>query len=111
METNTKIETPSNTMKSPANINRFLRATACLVALACGALLLPGCKGIPTESERRVREEQQFSFAEYRAEGKKPVLPRLTSESGLSNYLTYAVLNQPKVEAAYYDWVASIERI
>src|SRR6185369_5203902 len=30
---------------------------------------------------------------------------------GLSNFLTYAMLNQPKVEAAYYDWAASIERI
>src|SRR5208282_1437553 len=32
-------------------------------------------------------------------------------ESGLSNYLSYALLNQPRVEAAYYDWLASIERI
>ena len=38
-------------------------------------------------------------------------MPALTTDSSLSNYLTYALLNQPKVEAAYYDWRASIERI
>ncbi|MEI6779546.1 MAG: TolC family protein [Verrucomicrobiota bacterium] len=38
-------------------------------------------------------------------------MPLLTASSSLSNYLTYALLNQPKVEAAYYEWSASIERI
>jgi outer membrane protein TolC len=38
-------------------------------------------------------------------------LPVLTAASGLSNFLTFAMLNQPKVESAYYDWAASVERI
>src|SRR5262249_39964672 len=28
-----------------------------------------------------------------------------------SNFLAFAILNQPQVEAAYFDWAASIERI
>jgi outer membrane protein TolC len=38
-------------------------------------------------------------------------LPVLTTNSSLNDLLTFAMLNQPKVEAAYYDWVASVERI
>src|ERR1041385_3840774 len=98
-------------MKSPANIKYCLKSALSLVALSVTPWLLQGCKGIATESENSIRNEQQFFFAEYRPEGPKPVLPPLTAESSLSNYLSYAVLNHPKVEVAYYDWAASIERI
>jgi len=40
-----------------------------------------------------------------------PELPKLSKDSRLEDYLTYAMLNNPKVEAAYYDWAASIEKI
>ena len=49
--------------------------------------------------------------ARYRPEGRRPVLPVLTTNSSLADFLTYALLNQPRVEAAYYDWAASVERI
>src|SRR5690242_19036298 len=75
------------------------------------ALLLAGCKGFPTKSEKEARAEQRKVSADYRPNGHKPALPLLTADSGLSNYLTYAMLNQPKVESAYFDWLASIERI
>jgi outer membrane protein TolC len=35
----------------------------------------------------------------------------LHSSSGLHEYLLFAMLNNPSVEARYYDWAASIERI
>ena len=38
-------------------------------------------------------------------------MPVLTTNSSLSEFLTYALLNQPKVEATYFDWLASVERI
>lgn len=38
-------------------------------------------------------------------------MPSLTSDTGMSNFLTYALLNSPNVEAAYDDWVSSVERI
>jgi outer membrane protein, heavy metal efflux system len=75
------------------------------------AVLLAGCKGIPTNGEKETRSQAQKVAASYRPHGERSVLPELTAASGLSNYLAYALLNQPKVEAAYYDWTASIERI
>lgn len=74
-------------------------------------LLLAGCKGIPTKAEKEARRQAETVAAGYRPRGAKPVLPVLTADSGLSNFLAYAMLNRPEVEAAYYDWAASIERI
>src|SRR5262245_27765048 len=75
------------------------------------AVLLAGCKGIPISGEKEARSQAQNVASSYRPHGERPELPELTETSSLSNYLTYALLNQPKVEAAYYDWIASIERI
>jgi cobalt-zinc-cadmium efflux system outer membrane protein len=74
-------------------------------------LLLAGCRGVPTSKERAIRKESRSVAAKYRPSDHKPELPNLSSNSPLSDFLTYAMLNQPKVEAAYYDWLASIERI
>ncbi len=74
-------------------------------------LLLAGCNGIPTKAEKQARRQAAAVAATYRPNGVKPVLPVLTPDSGLSNYLTFAMLNQPQVESAYYDWAASVERI
>src|ERR1051325_3310610 len=82
-----------------------------LAGLALASGLLLGCKGIPTQDERHARQELKTVAETYRPDGKQPVLPPLHDDAGLSNYLNYALLNQPQVEAAYYDWVASIERI
>ena len=73
--------------------------------------LLAGCKGIPTSSEKSARQQLQSEAAVYRPRGQKPALPVLAENSTLSNFLEYAMLNQPSVEAAYYDWAASVERI
>jgi outer membrane protein TolC len=74
-------------------------------------LLLAGCKGVPTEGEKQARREIYTVGGAYRPNNRKPALSPLSPDSSLSNFLTYAMLNQPKVEAAYYDWAASIERI
>ncbi len=76
-----------------------------------GIVLLAGCNGIPTKSEKDARKQQRETTADFRPNGKPPILPTLSADSGLSNFLTYAALNHPTVEAAYYDWLASIERI
>ncbi len=73
--------------------------------------LFAGCTGTPTQGEKEARRQVQAVAGSYRPEGRKPELPVLTSQSSLSNYLTYALLNQPQVEAAYFDWLASVERI
>jgi outer membrane protein TolC len=39
------------------------------------------------------------------------MLPNLTKSSGLSDYLSYAALNNPGLEAAFNRWKAALERI
>ena len=73
--------------------------------------ILAGCKGFPTQGEKEARHAIQAVTADYRPRGQKPPLSVLTANSSLSNYLAFAMLNQPKVETAYDDWRASIERI
>ena len=96
-----------------AIIDTMNRRTSIRVASAAGAfaLLLAGCKGIRTRAEKDARDQIQTVAAGYRPQGQKPPLPVLTPDSGLSNFLSYAMLNQPSVEEAYYDWAASVERI
>ncbi len=38
-------------------------------------------------------------------------LPELSKESGLSDYLAYAALNNPGLEAAFNQWKAALERV
>src|SRR5579859_8069060 len=93
-------------------MKRFkLIRTTVVVGTVALSLFLTGCNGIPTKSERAARQQARTVAREYRPEGKKPDLPVLTVYSSLSNFLAYAMLNQPSVEAAYYDWAASVERI
>jgi len=74
-------------------------------------VLLAGCKGTLTQGEKEARRQVQAVAGSYRPEGRKPELPALTTSSSLGDFLTYALLNQPQVEAAYFDWLASVERI
>ena len=95
---------------SPKTLTLSLRLLL-LFTLAVIAILLPGCKGVPVKGEKEARKQVQDVSATYRPNGQKPNLPTLTTNSTLRDFLTYALLNQPKVEAAYFDWVASVERI
>jgi outer membrane protein TolC len=66
---------------------------------------------MPTKDEKSARQQLQSVAHNYRPENQKPALPSLTTNSTLGDFLKFAMLNQPKVEAAYYDWGASVERI
>lgn len=83
------------------------------VALLCtgGALVLVGCRGIPTKGEAIARQEHGEFAARFRPAGNLPTLPPLATTSSLDDFLRYAVLRHPTVEASYYEWAASIERI
>ncbi len=83
----------------------FLRACVALAAL------LAGCAGAPTTTEREARANLESVRSAYRPRDAKPALPSLGTESPLADYLRYAMLNSPRVEAAYYAWAASVERI
>jgi len=93
------------------NSFQLTRTSATLSILALALLLLAGCKGIPTRDEKEARNQMHSVQAEYRPQDQKSRLPLLSVDSTLSNFLAFAMLNQPNVEAAYYDLAASIERI
>ena len=75
------------------------------------AVYLSGCVGIQTRSEREVRSEFKSLAETYRPGERKVTLPALDSNATLATFLTYAMLNQPRVEMAYYEYAAQIERI
>ena len=73
--------------------------------------MLAGCRGIQTPGEKQARQDFGAVAGQYRPDQHPPILPELTADSSLSNYLAFALLNSPTVEAAYYDWAASVENI
>ena len=81
------------------------------VALALAGLVLSGCKGISPPGERSARQDLKTVGAFYRPQSQRPLLPTLQTNASLSNFLAFAILNQPQIEAAYFDWAASVERI
>jgi len=88
-----------------------MKSVSILWVLAAGGLMLAGCRGIPTQGEKQARRELGTVARQYCPGNQPPALPELTSDSGLSNFLAYALLNSPLVEAAFYDWSASVENI
>jgi outer membrane protein, heavy metal efflux system len=74
-------------------------------------LVFAGCKGMTQPGEKAARQQLATETANYRPEYNAPALPLLTTNSPLSDFLTYAILNHPAVAANYYDWAASVERI
>ncbi len=74
-------------------------------------ICLTGCTGFPTVSERAARADASAVQSRYRPGDATPTLPILTTASQLADYLEFAILDNPLVEAAYYDWVAAVERI
>ena len=83
-----------------------------LVALAgIAGIVLTGCRGIPAPGEKQTRHDFVEVAGQYRPANRPPALPELTPDSSLSNYLAFALLNSPTVEAAFYDWSASVETI
>jgi outer membrane protein TolC len=79
--------------------------------LLAAAMLLSGCKGLPTRSERAARQDLAAVQEQFRPGERQATLPILNTNATLGTLLTYAMLNQPRVEAAYYDYAAAVERI
>lgn len=83
----------------------------CLLLLAAISFFLVGCAGVPSVGEKQARKDQESIRKLYRPSDQKPNLADLTTESSLAEFMRFAMLNQPKVEAAYYNWMSSIENI
>ncbi len=88
-----------------------MKPVAILCVFAASGLVLAGCRGIQTSGEKQARNNFGAVARQYRPINQRPVLPELTADSGLSNFLAYALLDSPAVEAAFYDWSASVENI
>ncbi|MDD2763797.1 MAG: TolC family protein [Opitutaceae bacterium] len=70
-------------------------------------LLLAGCVTAPREEQLaldRVRE----TGAMLHPGNRRPELPALTADASLADYLRYALLNHPQVQAAYHDWRGAV---
>lgn len=94
--------------RDPSTTRRWF---ALCVGTALAALLLAGCKGIPTQGERAARKDLQTVGETFRPTAAERNLPRLTNDSSLGDHLRFAILNQPSVELAYFDWARSVEGI
>ncbi len=81
------------------------------VSTTVAMVLLAGCKGIPTSNETGARRDLSAVTAAYSPGHQKANLPVLNTNIPLGTFLTYALLNQPQVEAAYYEYAAAVERI
>ena len=88
-----------------------LRLSLVALPLFVAALILAGCKGVPTKSERQSRADLKAVTQTYRPGDRKATLPTLDTNATLGAFLTYAMLNQPRVEAAYFAYAAAVERI
>lgn len=81
-----------------------------LVLLSMG---FAGCVGRPIAGEREARS-QMAAVARDLAIAPAPApiqLAPLTASATHADVLKFAVLNSPKVHAAYYEWVRAVERI
>ncbi len=78
---------------------------------SAASLAALGCAGTPGSSEQAARSDLSQIAERYRPDGDQPALPTLTEESSLGDFLRFAMLNDPRVEATYYEWAAAVERI
>lgn len=88
---------------------RTFPGTASTLVVLCGISV--GCVGIKTPGERDSREQVQKVLRKYRPDDAAPNLPRLTSGGSPETFVRYAIYKHPQVEAAYYEWLASVETI
>ena len=92
-------------------LSRVVAPVFLTVSAIAVVVLLSGCVGVRTEGEKRTRTEQESVGQIYRPGGERPALPKLGTNAPLHDFLLYAMLNQPQVEAAYFDWAAFVQRI
>ena len=84
------------------------KRTRQLLVLLLAVGLLSGCKGFEQPGERQARADLKAVSQAY---WPAAPLPPPDANAGLSNYLQFAILTQPQVRAAFFDWAASVERI
>jgi cobalt-zinc-cadmium efflux system outer membrane protein len=90
-------------------MNNLIR-TITILALAIAMLAaMSGCKGVSTHGEREARAD--VTSISKKLVANAPDVSTLTTNSGLKDFLRFAMLNHPQVQAAFYDWSAAVEKI
>jgi outer membrane protein TolC len=82
--------------------------TSLIVFIALNAAFFAGCSSVRTEEETAAQERLKTVEESYRPNGQKPTLRVLRNDSASSEFLHFALLNHPRVEAAFYDWQAAV---
>jgi outer membrane protein TolC len=70
------------------------------------ALLVAGCRGLPTASEKSARHDLAAIGGQFPSNS-----TTLSTNATLHDAVLFAVRNHPQVTAAYADWAASVENI
>ncbi len=78
---------------------------------ALAVALLAGCRGNPTAGEKSARRDVAAVAGKLHFNQTNSPLPVLTQDSSISNFIEFALLNSPKVAAAFYDWSGSVQNI
>jgi outer membrane protein TolC len=86
-----------------------MRPLAAILSLT--ALVLAGCRTAVPDYERDARHQLDAATQAYRPAGHPPELPALSAGSTAADYLRFALLHHPEIEAAYDDWRASVAAI
>lgn len=76
-----------------------------------GAVTLAGCKGVPTRTEQQAQNTLNKLTQVYQPANNQAGLPVLETNAALGTLLTYAMLNHPRVRAAYYEYAAAVAQI
>jgi outer membrane protein TolC len=93
-------------------MERMKRAGFGVLTLAAAlSAVFAGCRGTPVPGETAAHTRLENETRAYRPEGKRPQLPLLTVESTVGDLLAFAILNNPSVEAAFYEYAAAVEEI
>lgn len=82
-----------------------------LVLLAAACCMAGSCVGIRHPGERDSREQVQKVRDQYRPQEVAVGLPKLNAGGAPETFVRYAICRHPRVEAAYDEWLASVEKI
>jgi len=84
------------------------------VVLGSVLVLAVGCVSVPQQraaGEAAASVHQRYLDRQASESGSRHELPDLTDPSHLPDYLAYAALNNPGLEAAFSRWKAALERV
>ena len=86
----------------------------CTAVLGSALALAAGCVSAPPQraaGEAAASVHQQYLGRQASESGGRHELPELAEPSRLPDYLAYAALNNPGLEAAFSRWKAALERV